>query len=139
MGCAGFARGAGACEISWSELTAGLMDTDGIAQPWRDSGSPVVSMCSRPFNGHPRGLFLATNGGGLVTDTQSDSCDGTARCTDTCAPLRFVRSRAWRLFAKSAYLHQYAQFGMENPRASFLEAFAAVDQTIHSYAQLIAS
>lgn len=133
LSCSGVARGVGAGDLSWSELTASLSYTDGIAQPWNDNTTSMVCLCNRSFNGHPRGLFLATNGGGLLKENPPSDYNWS---TDICAPLRFARSRAWRLFTTSAYLHQYAQFGMEDPRVSFLEAFAVIDQTIHCYTRL---
>ncbi|KAL5112094.1 Tubulin delta chain [Taenia crassiceps] len=135
LACAGVARGTGAGEVQWSELTAGL-DVKGIMRPWQINASSPMGTCARAFNGHLRGVFLATNGGGLVVE---DDRTGEAPSTDVCAPLRLVRSRAWRLFTSSAYLHQYAQFGMEDPRASLLDAFAVVEQTIHLYSQLATS
>ncbi|KAL5970043.1 Tubulin delta chain, partial [Taenia solium] len=135
LACAGVARGTGAGEVLWSELTAGL-DVEGVMRPWQVNASSPMGMCTRAFNGHLRGVFLATNGGGLVIE---DDHTDEASSTDVCAPLRMVRSRAWRLFTSSAYLHQYAQFGMEDPRASLLEAFSVVEQAIHLYSQLATS
>ncbi|EUB58434.1 Tubulin delta chain [Echinococcus granulosus] len=135
LACTGVARGTGAGEVLWSELTAGL-DVEGVMRPWRVNASLPMGVCTRAFNGHLRGVFLATNGGGLVA--KDDRTDGGAS-TDVCAPLRLLRSRAWRLFTSSAYLHQYSQFGMEDPRASLLDAFAVVEQTIYLYSQLTTS
>ncbi|VDN97441.1 unnamed protein product [Rodentolepis nana] len=127
----GVARGSGAPgELSWSDLAEDLVNTKVTFQSW--SGSTSTGVSNRAFNGHSRGLFLATSGGGLISDPSSPS----TLDTDVCAPLRLVRSRAWRLFSASAYLHQYAQYGMEDPKEAFLEAFAVVEQTIHSYSQL---
>ncbi|VDM31558.1 unnamed protein product [Hydatigera taeniaeformis] len=136
LSCAGVARGAGADEVLWSGLTTGL-DAEGVTRPWEVNTSSPMSVYARAFNGHFRGVFLATNGGGLVAE--GDHNGAKASSTDVCAPLRLVRSRAWRLFTSSAYLHQYAQFGMEDPRASLLDAFAVVEQTIHLYSQLTTS
>lgn len=135
LACVGVARGSGAPgDLLWSELTKDLLNPECTFQPW--SESPSLGVSNRVFNGHHRGLFLATSGGGLVADpTESDSTMNT----DVCAPLRLVRSRAWRLFSASAYLHQYAQYGLEDPRGSFLDAFGVVEQTIHSYSQLLSS
>ncbi|KAM7541291.1 hypothetical protein Aperf_G00000026681 [Anoplocephala perfoliata] len=134
LACSGVARGSGAPgELAWSELTKDLLNHESTFQPW--SESPSLGVSNRVFNGHHRGLFLATSGGGLIADPTEPS----AVSTDVCAPLRSVRSRAWRLFSASAYLHQYAQYGMEDPRESFLDAFAVVEQTIHTYSQLATS
>ncbi|KAM3178474.1 hypothetical protein ACTXT7_002494 [Hymenolepis weldensis] len=131
LACTGVARGSGEPgELSWSELTEDLLNPEVTFQSWNGSRSMGVS--NRVFNGHPRGLFIATSGGGLISDPSAPS----PLNTDVCAPLRLVRSRAWRLFSASAYLHQYAQYGMEDPKEAFLEAFAVVEQTIHSYLQL---
>lgn len=135
LACAGVARGIGAGEVPWSELTAGL-NVEGIMRPWQINASSPMGVCTRAFNGHLRGVVLATSGGGLVVE---DDHNGEVSSTDVCAPLRLVRSRAWRLFTSSAYLHQYAQFGMEDPRTSLLDAFAVVEQTIHLYSQLTIS
>ncbi|VDD80199.1 unnamed protein product [Mesocestoides corti] len=133
-------RGDGASELlsdnqTWLDLTSGLLQ-DASSRTWRDCPKmPSAGACGRAFNGHPRSLFLATSGGGLVSASGQDD-EANAASSDVCAPLRLVRSRAWRLFTSSAYLHQYTQFGLEDPRQTFLDAFAAIEQTIHVYSQL---
>lgn len=128
LACTGVARGLGAPgELSWSEMT------EGLKSPITWSGSESLGVSSRSFNGHPRGLYLASSGGGLVADS---SLVPSAVSSDVCAPIRLVRSRAWQLYTASAYLHQYAHYGMEDPKAALLEAFAIVEQTVHVYSKL---
>ncbi|VDL98341.1 unnamed protein product [Schistocephalus solidus] len=123
------ARGDGAAELlsDTSRLSGFLSDAPASSA----FQTPFMGTC-RPLCGYPRSLFLATNGGGLMPADLNAESSPTG--TDPAASLRQVCARAWRLFAAKAYLHQYAQYGLEMD--TFMDCFAVVEQTVHTYAGL---
>lgn len=73
--------------------------------------------CSpNPFNRYEKSCTVLSNG---------QSCLN---------PLSTITSKAWRMYSARAYVHQYAQFGMNEE--TFMESFVKIEQVLKNYSSL---
>lgn len=62
------------------------------------------------------------------------SCSIVANSQSCLRPLNTVVEKAWRMYAARAYMHQYAQFGLNEDL--FMEGFVKVEQLIKNYSDI---
>ncbi|KAM4701737.1 tubulin delta chain [Discoglossus pictus] len=99
-----------------------LASTDGFRDPalytsWLSPDNAFkVWRTPRSFNKYEKSATLVSNSQYLLK------------------PLDNIVSKAWRMFASKAYLHQYTKFGVDEDE--FLESFTTLEQVIASYSNL---